>query len=69
VVICVEQVAELHMAQQMPLPFTVSYFCKIQISLTFLVYQLTWVVLDKGPLNGCVFLRSLLSLLYRTNTT
>jgi len=52
-VICLEQDAYLHMAQPMPLPFTVSCFSKIQIGLPFW-YQLTWVVLEKGPLNGCV---------------
>ena len=41
------------MAQLMPLPLTVSCFSEIQIGFTFW-YQLTWVVLDKGPLNGCV---------------
>jgi len=35
------------MAQLMPLPLTVSCFSKIW-------YWLTRVVLDKGPLNGCV---------------
>jgi len=29
--------ADLHMAQRMPLPLTVSYFSKIQIGFTFLV--------------------------------
>ena len=37
VVICLEQGADLHMAQQMPLPLTVSCFIKIQIGFTFLV--------------------------------
>jgi len=37
VVICLEQDADLHMAQLMPLPLTVSCFSKIQIGLTFLV--------------------------------
>ena len=46
-VICLEQGADLHMSQLMPLPLTVSCFSKIR-------YWLTWVVLDKGPLNGCV---------------
>ena len=36
-VICLEQDADLHMAQLMPLPFTVSCFSKIQIGSTFLV--------------------------------
>jgi len=36
-VICLEQGADLHMAQLMPLPLTVSWFSKIQIGFTFLV--------------------------------
>ena len=36
-VICLEQGADLHMAQQMPLPLTYSCFSKIQIGFTFLV--------------------------------
>ena len=35
-VICLEQGADLHVAQLMPLPFTVSCFSKIQIGFTFL---------------------------------
>ena len=37
VVICLECSADLHMAQLMPLPLTVSCFSKIQIRYTFLV--------------------------------
>ena len=37
VVICLERGADLHMAQLMPLPFTVSCSSKIQIGFTFLV--------------------------------
>jgi len=36
-VICLERRADLHMAQLMPLPLTVSCFSKIQIGFTFLV--------------------------------
>ena len=36
-VICLERVADLHMAQLMPLPLTVSCCSKIQIGFTFLV--------------------------------
>ena len=36
-VICLERGAELHMAQLIPLPLTVSCFSKIQIGFTFLV--------------------------------
>jgi len=52
-VICLERGADVHMAQLMPLPLTVSCFIKIQISFTFLVPA----HLDspgKGPLNRCV---------------
>ena len=37
VVICPERGADLHMAQLMQLPLTVSCFSKIQIGFTFLV--------------------------------
>jgi len=37
VVICLEQGADLHMAQLLPLPLTVSCFRKIQIGFTFLL--------------------------------
>ena len=36
-VICLERDVDLHMAQLMPLPLTVSCFSKIQIGFTFLV--------------------------------
>ena len=36
-VICLERVADLHMAQLIPLPLTDSCFSKIQIGFTFLV--------------------------------
>ena len=35
-VICLERGADLHVAQSMPLPLTVSSFIKIQIDFTFL---------------------------------
>jgi len=54
-VICLERGADLHMAQLMPLPLTVSCFSEIQIGLPFW-YRFTRVVPDKGPLNGCVCL-------------
>jgi len=54
-VICLERGADLHMAQLMPLPLTVSCFSKIQIGLPFW-YRLTWVFPEKGPLNGCVYM-------------
>ena len=53
-VICLDRDADLHMAQLMLLPLTVSCFSKIQMVLPYW-YQLTQVVPDKGPLNGCVY--------------
>jgi len=52
-VICLERYADLHMAQLMPLPLTVSCFSKIQIGFTFLVPAHPGSP-GKGPLNGCV---------------
>jgi len=52
-VICLERGADLHMAQLMPLPLTVSCSSEIQIGLP-VWYRLTWLVLDRGPLDGCV---------------
>ena len=62
-VICLEQGADLHVAQLMPLPLTVSCVSKIQIGVTFLVPAYTSSP-EKGPLNGCL----LLLLLYITNS-
>jgi len=52
-VICLEQGADLHMVQLMPLPLIVSCFSKIQIGFTFLVPAHLGSP-GKGPLNGCV---------------
>ena len=51
-VVCLERGADLHMAQLMSLPLTVSCFSKIILVLPFW-YLLTRVVPDKGPLNVC----------------
>ena len=51
--ICLERSADLHTAQLMPLPLTVSCFSKIQIGFTFLVPAHLGSP-GKGPLNGCV---------------
>jgi len=50
VVICLERGADLHMAQLMPLSLA---SVKSRLVLPFW-YWLTWAVLGKGPLNGCV---------------
>ena len=52
-VICLQRGADLHMAQLMPLPLTVSCFSKIQIGFTFPVPAHLGSP-GKGPLNGCV---------------
>jgi len=62
-VICLERDADLHMAQLMPLPLTVSGFSKIQIGFTFLVPADPGSP-GKGPLNGCVRVRNLSDLQY-----
>ena len=60
VVICLEQGADLHLAQLMPLPLTVSCFSKIQIGSTFLVpahlgspgkSAVKWVCVCAGSVN------------------
>jgi len=53
VVVCLEQGADLHMAQLMTLPLTVSCFTKIQISFTFLVLAHLGSP-GKRAVNGCV---------------
>ena len=52
-VICLELGADLHMAQLMPLPLTVSCFSKIQIGFAFLIPAHPGSP-GKGPLNVCV---------------
>jgi len=61
VVICLEQGADLHMAQLMPLPLIISCFSEIQIGFTFLVPAHLGSP-GKGPLNGS------LSLIYNVST-
>ena len=53
-VICLERGADLHMAQLMPLPLTVSCFSKIQTGFTFLVLAHLGSP-GKWPLNVCVW--------------
>ena len=52
-VICLERGADLHMAQLMPLPLTVSCFSEIQIGFTFVVPAHPGSP-RKRALNGCV---------------
>jgi len=59
VVICLERSADLHMAQLMPLPPTVSCFSKIQIGFTVCFTFLVPAHMGspgKVPLNGVVVL-------------
>jgi len=53
VVVGLEQGADLHIAQLMPLPLTDSCLVKSRLVLPFW-YRLTRVVPEKGPLNVCV---------------
>ena len=64
-VICLERGADLHMAQLMRLPLTVSCFSKIQTGFTFLVPAHPGSP-DKGLLNGCVSLPVLSEMAKRT---
>jgi len=62
VVICLERGADLHTAQLMPLPLTVSCFSKIQIGFTFLILVLAHLgSQEKGSLNvrACVYVAQL----------
>ena len=54
-VICLERGADLHMAQLMPLPLTVSCFSKIQIGFTFLVPAVLGSFGKKAVKRVCVF--------------
>jgi len=62
-VICLEQGADLHMAQRIPLPLTVSCFSKIQIGFTFLVPAHPGSP-GQRPLNGRVCVSDLLTRVY-----
>ena len=64
-VICLERGADLHIAQRMPLPLTVSCFSKIQIGFTFLVPAHLGSPGKRTVKRVCVCVRVLQSLLYR----
>jgi len=53
-VICLERGADLHMAQLMPLPLTVSCFSKIQIGFAFLVPAHPGSLGQTAVKQGCV---------------
>jgi len=59
VVVCLEQDADLYMAQLMPLPLTVSCFNKIQIGFTFLVPAHLGSPGKRAVKRVCVFLHPL----------
>jgi len=63
-VICLERGADLHMAQLMPLPLTVSCFSKIQIGLTFLVSADLGSPGKRAVKRVCVFAYSSSSFVY-----
>jgi len=65
VVICLERGADLHMAQLLPLPLTVSCYSKIQIGFTFLVPAYPGSPGKRAVKRGCV---CVCVLLYVTGT-
>jgi len=64
-VVCLEQGADLHTVQLMPLPLTVSCFSKMQIGLPFW-YQLTRVVPEKVKRvsNKCIAVHKVATMLW-----
>jgi len=56
-VMYLERFADLHMAQLMPLPFTVSCFSKIQIGFIFLVPAYMGSPGQRAVKRVCVFVR------------
>jgi len=59
VVICLERGADLHMAQLMPLPLTISCSSKIQIGFTFLVPAHLGSPGQRAVKRVCVYIRKL----------
>ena len=57
-VFCLEQGADLHMVQQIPLPLTVSCFSKIQIGFTFLVPAHLGSPVESAVKRVCVCVRA-----------
>ena len=55
-VICLERGADLHIAQLMPLPLTVSCFSKIQIGFTYLVPAHPVIPGQRAIKRVCVYL-------------
>ena len=55
-VICLERRAELHMAQRIPLPLTVSCFSEIQIGFTFLLLAHLGSPGQRAVKRGCALL-------------
>jgi len=53
-IICLEQGADLYMAQLMPLPLTVSCFSEIQIGFTFLVLAHPGSIRERAVKSVCV---------------
>jgi len=69
VVICLERGADLHMAQLMPRPFTVSHFSKNQIGFTFLVLAYPGSARKRAIKWACVCVRMLEHESYRRHQT
>jgi len=67
-VVCLEQDADLHMAQLTPLPLTVSRFSKIQIGFTFLVPVHPSSPGKRAIKRVCVCVRVCVYAMYRNRT-
>ena len=67
-VICLERDADMHMAQLMPLPLTVSCFSKIQIGFTLLVQAHPSSPGQRAVKRVCTFKKAFLALLWRAIT-
>jgi len=63
-VICLERGADLHMAQLMPMPLTVSCFSKIQIGFTFLVLAYQGSPRQRAVKRVCVCVSVLIVLIH-----
>ena len=66
---CLDRGADLHMAQLMPLPLTVSCFSKIQIGLTFLVPAHPGSPRQRAVKWMCVCVAMFLKAIFRQNYT
>ena len=67
-VVCLEQGADLHMVQLMPLPLIVTCFSKIQIGFTFLVVAHLGSPGKRAVKRVCVCVCTVIQLLFLQST-